>query len=98
MSNKSISFDPPYLDTEEQEIVEAVDRGEFVAVANQNAAAQEHQTAAKATLKKRAITLRVFEHDIQRIKELASRDGIPYQTLLSSIIHRYAEGTLKRVD
>ena len=98
MNNKTVTLDPPYFDDAEREVMEAVNRGEFQPMVNQGIAKREHEAVAKATLKKRAITLRLFENDIQRIKHLASRDGIPYQTLLSSIIHRYAEGTLKRVD
>ncbi|MES9897466.1 MAG: CopG family antitoxin [Sedimenticola sp.] len=98
MSNKKAQLNPPYLDEDEQEIIEALERGEFQPVDDQSAAKQAHQAAAKATLKKRAINLRLPERDIQRIKRLASRDGIPYQTLIASILHRYAEGTLKRVD
>ena len=44
--------------------------------------------------KKRPISLRPLEHDILLIQEKARREGIPYQTLLNSIIHKYATGQL----
>ena len=46
-------------------------------------------TITKRTRKK-SLNLRVFEDDIERIKAIALRQGLPYQTLLSSIIHKIA--------
>jgi predicted DNA binding CopG/RHH family protein len=47
------------------------------------------------TLRKKPITVRVQERDIERIKVKALEQGIPYQTLVSSVLHRFATGTLK---
>ena len=44
--------------------------------------------------KKKAINLRLLEHDLQSIKTEAIREGIPYQTLISSILHKYVKGNL----
>jgi predicted DNA binding CopG/RHH family protein len=44
--------------------------------------------------KKKAINLRLLEHDLQSIKTEAIREGIPYQTLISSILHKYVQGNL----
>jgi predicted DNA binding CopG/RHH family protein len=46
-------------------------------------------------LKKTPITVRVQQMDILRLKHLAGRQGVPYQTLVSSIFHRYVTGQLK---
>jgi len=43
---------------------------------------------------KKPITTRLPEHDLARLKARALELGIPYQTLLASIVHRYLEGTL----
>jgi predicted DNA binding CopG/RHH family protein len=53
---------------------------------------------AKNTTEKQVLSLRVNRSDISRIKSLAQDDEIPYQTLMQSILHRYAHGTLKRAD
>ena len=43
---------------------------------------------------KKAITLRIKENDLEKIKYEAEKEGIPYQTLVSSIIHKYNSGKL----
>ncbi len=90
-----LGFDAPYLDAEEEEIFRAVDRGEYVSTNPGPEQMKEWQEAARNTLRKKPITVRVQERDIARIKEKALEQGIPYQTLVSSILHRYAEGKLK---
>jgi len=44
--------------------------------------------------KNRSINIRISGHDLSRVKEKSREEGIPYQTLISSIIHRYLNGTL----
>jgi len=41
------------------------------------------------------ITIRLYSHDYMGIQKMAMQMGIPYQTLISSFIHRYVEGDLK---
>jgi len=48
----------------------------------------------KAARQSRSITLRVSGFDLSRLREQAARDGIPYQTLLNSVLHRYVTGRL----
>ncbi len=56
------------------------------------------KTAAHSTFKKdRRITIRLYDHDYIGIRKKAMEMGIPYQTLISGIIHRYIEGDLKPV-
>jgi predicted DNA binding CopG/RHH family protein len=96
MSNKKqLGYDPPYYDDEEREIIEALKRGEYKSAPNLPERAKQLKRAAANTLKKKPITVRVQEQDIERIKVKALEQGIPYQTLVSSILHRYASGTLK---
>jgi len=53
------------------------------------------KTAVKEKISKRkSINLRLLENDLERIKAEAIKDGIPYQTLISSIIHKYVSGNL----
>ena len=51
-------------------------------------------TARKSMVKNKRITIRLYEHDYQGIQKKAMEMGIPYQTLISGIIHRYIEGDL----
>jgi predicted DNA binding CopG/RHH family protein len=45
--------------------------------------------------KKKALNIRLFEDDIEKIKAIALKEGLPYQTYLSSMIHKLALGQLK---
>ena len=79
------------LDKEEQEIEEALEKGEFKNVSNLEEEKKRLQAIAKNTLNKtRNINLRVSERDLQKLKTKAARQGIPYQTLASSILHQFA--------
>ena len=92
-----IVYDPPYYDDEERELIEAFKRGEYVVPDDMPKRLLELKEAAANTLRKKPITVRIQEQDIERIKVKALEQGIPYQTLVSSILHRYAKGTLKEV-
>jgi predicted DNA binding CopG/RHH family protein len=83
------------LDIEEREIEAALERGEYRPRVPRGQALKEWQQAVRHTLRKKPITVRVQERDIERIKAMALEQGIPYQTLVSSILHRYANGKLK---
>lgn len=52
------------------------------------------QKAAENTLKRKSINIRVIESDIDKIKEIALGEGIPYQTYITSILHKVATGKL----
>lgn len=79
------------LDPEEKEILEAYERGEFVPVKDQSAMKQKMRLAVKYTLEKRKnINIRIAHRDVQRLKVKAMQEGIPYQTLAASILHKYA--------
>lgn len=78
------------LDKEEKELLEEFEKGEWVPVKNQAKAKKEAMEAARNTLgKTRNINLRLSERDLQKLKAKAVREGLPYQTLASSILHRY---------
>lgn len=84
----------PYFDGEEQEIVEAVERGEFVPDEDQAKRTSLWKKAAKKTLKKKPISIRLLETDIQKLKSLSYQKGLPYQTLISSVLHQFANKKL----
>lgn len=77
------------LDKEEKELLEEIERGEWAPVKNQSKAKKEAMEAARNTLNKtRNINLRLSERDLHKLKAKAVREGIPYQTLASSILHK----------
>ena len=79
------------LDKEEQEILDSVERGEWVSVKNLTKAKKDAISAARNTLNKtRNINIRLNERDLHKLKAKAAREGIPYQTLASSLLHRYS--------
>ena len=83
------------LDREEMEILEQYERGEFKSVPNMEQAIELAREAARNTLKKtKRVNLRVTERDFDLAHARAREEGIPYQTLLSSVIHKYLRGRL----
>jgi len=85
----------PMLDAEEKEILESVERGEWKTVDNIEQRRAEIQEAARNTLRKeKRINIRLTAKDLFDVKALAAQEGMPYQTLISSIIHKYTAGTL----
>lgn len=77
------------LNKEEQEILEAYEKGELILIKDQDEARKEAMEAARNTLNKtRNINIRLSERDLQKLKAKAAREGIPYQTLVSSILHK----------
>jgi len=79
------------LDVEEKELLRSVEAGEWKPVKNFSAQKKRFQEAAQATLEKtRNINIRLTERDLQRLKVKAIEEGLPYQTLAASILHKYA--------
>ena len=77
------------LTKEEQEILNSVERGEWKPVKNLAEEKKRLRQIARNTLNKlRTINIRLSERDLQKLKAKAVREGIPYQTLASSILHR----------
>lgn len=83
------------LDEEEKALVEAYDRGALhLSVPSKKEAAHIRSTARNTFRKDRRITIRLYDHDLKGIQKKAMGKGIPYQTLISGMIHQYVEGDL----
>jgi predicted DNA binding CopG/RHH family protein len=81
------------LSSEEQAILDAFESGKLKSISNLKAEKKRIQSIAKAHgLKNKRISLRMSEWDFTRIQEEALKEGLPYQSLLSSIIHKYLTG------
>lgn len=84
------------LDKQERDVRDAIKRGDLVPVPDEAAEKQKLVRAARATLAKNMhISIRLSEKDLTRLRARASELGIPYQTLIGSILHQYAEGRVK---
>ena len=83
------------LTEEELDILERYERGELKPVANMEEEIQWAREAARNTFNKtKRVNLRVTERDFNLAHARAREEGIPYQTLLSSVIHKYLSGRL----
>lgn len=77
------------LTKEEQEILDAYEKGELKSVPNLEEEKEYFRQVARNTLNKtRNINIRLSERDLMRLKRKAAEEGIPYQTLASSILHK----------
>lgn len=83
------------LSNEEREILEAFDRGELTRSKKAGDTQKRHQQYAKAMVKKDArINIRLSSKDLRGLQKKALAEGIPYQTLVASVLHKYVEGRL----
>ena len=81
--------------TEEKELIASVERGEWKPVKNRDKELLRYREAAWETLKKDArINIRLTKRDFFNLKSKALREGMPYQTLVASVIHKYLTGQL----
>lgn len=80
---------------EDKEILEAYERGTFKSIPNIKKEIARYREYAKSTLRKnKRINIRISEIDIVHIQRKAVENGLPYQTLISSVLHKYADGNL----
>lgn len=85
-----------HLDVEEQKLLKAFERGEFVSIGNLNQRRKEVSQAAKNTLaKNKRINIRMRGKDLLLIKKKAEKHGLPYQTLINTILRHYASGKVE---
>jgi predicted DNA binding CopG/RHH family protein len=79
-----------FLDDEERELIEAYDGGEFKPAKNQTNAKKAALDAAGRYLRKDArINIRLSSADLQMLKRRAAEEGLPFQTLIASVLHQY---------
>ncbi|MGB5201314.1 MAG: antitoxin [Sedimenticolaceae bacterium] len=83
------------LSNEEREILEAFDKGKLKRSKKAANTQKRHQEYAEAMFKKDArINIRLSSKDLRGLQKRALAEGIPYQTLVASILHKYLEGRL----
>ena len=83
------------LTKEEKDILESVERGEWKRIPNFKKEAARYREAARATLRKdKRVNIRMTERDLVHFQKTAIHEGLPYQTLISSVLHKYINGRL----
>jgi len=79
---------------DEDEILKSFDDGEWQSVGDPHRRIDLKEYARATLLKDKRITLRLSSGDLMAIQSIAVEEGIPYQTLISSIVHKYVTGRL----
>jgi len=86
------------MSMEDKDLLESIERDEWKSAKNKTALIKElKETAANTMLKDQRMNIRIGKRDLDGIKERALEEGIPYQTLVASIIHKYVNGKLREV-
>lgn len=85
----------PHLDEEERRILQDFERGEFESLRNFRQEKRQMEDAARRMLQKeKRINIRISDRDLERIRKRAAAEGMPYQTLISSTLHKFVTGRL----
>jgi predicted DNA binding CopG/RHH family protein len=83
------------LTEEEQEILDSFERGEWTPVKDLSKRKKELIRYARNTFKKdKRLNIRISERDLNELQKKAVSEGLPYQTFVSSIIHKFVNGKL----
>jgi predicted DNA binding CopG/RHH family protein len=86
------------VDADEKALLESVERGEWKSTKGGKRARAQYSRYARATFRKdRWVNIRLSSKDLEAIQKRALAEGLPYQTLISSLLHKYAAGLLKEV-
>lgn len=86
------------FDDEELKILQDFERGEFESIKNFQDEKRQLEEAARNTFSKdKRINIRISSRDLTKIQKKAIKEGIPYQTLISSTLHKFITGKLKEM-
>ena len=85
------------LDADEKDVLESVERGDWKSTGGKRERTR-YARYAKATFRKdRRLNIRLSSKDLEAIQKRALAEGLPYQTLIASLLHKYASGRLREV-
>jgi predicted DNA binding CopG/RHH family protein len=95
---KKDDFIDSFLDEEEKEISEAINRDELKSIPHVEKEIARAKKIAENTLRKNArVSIRLSEADLVRLKQKAADKGLSYQAFIASVLHEYATGTFDKV-
>ena len=87
------------LGQEEQELLNFFERGEWQSVEGRGAEFERYREYARVTFKKdKRVNIRISREELEALQKRALEEGIPYQTLMASILHKYVAGRLIEKD
>lgn len=90
------------LDNEEKEMLNDYNNNEYIEITDMEKEIEKNKEYAKETflkfLKNKRINIRISQRDLEYIQRRALEEGIPYQTLIASLIHKYITGKLVEKD
>jgi predicted DNA binding CopG/RHH family protein len=79
----------------EQEILASFERGEWKPIRNQKSEIVRLRASAEATLlKNKRVNIRISSRDLEGLQARAAEEGVPYQTLMASVLHKFVSGRL----
>ncbi len=81
-----------YLDKDEMELARSIENGEWVSDLTKKERKQFEEYARYSLNKQKRINIRMNERDLRKIRAKAIEEGIPYQSLIAMLIHKYNEG------
>ena len=84
----------PKLSNEERQILEDFEAGEFKSILTPRRKKMLQDAAEKTFKKDKRINIRISSRDLESLQRRALEEGIPYQTLVSSVLHKYVTGRL----
>lgn len=81
------------LDKEEKDLLESFERNEWRSTKDFEKRKAELKKAAHNTIRKdKRVNIRISERDLKELQRIAIKEGLSYQTLISSILHKYVNG------
>jgi predicted DNA binding CopG/RHH family protein len=84
----------PKTDPYEAELLGAYERGSLISVATKSELSKFRAAARATAIKDRRVNIRLSSGDLQDIQVKALEEGLPYQTLIASVLHKYVTGRL----
>lgn len=90
---------PLKLDEEELQLLQDFERGELTSITHFKEAKRKLEEAAHDFLQKdKRINIRISSRDLEALQKKARKEGMPYQTLISSTLHKFVTGKLRSVE
>ena len=83
-----------YIDKEEMELAKSLETEEWVSDLTKKEKKQYEEDARNSLTKQKRINIRMTERDLKKIQAKAIEEGLPYQSLISMLIHKYNEGKI----
>jgi len=83
------------LDKDEMELAKSLENEEWISDLSEKEKKQYEEFACYSLNKQKRINIRMSERDLMKIRAKAIEEGIPYQSLISMLIHKYSEGKVK---